>query len=111
MADHSQSSIDEIKRFTVGIMRSANDDLALGTGVIVTNDGLIVSCYLVISDLYKKIISNTFYISFPSQPGIRLPAHILDKHCNSSLDVAFLQSQEKLLPKEVTVANLSESIA
>ncbi len=111
--NQQQSNMDEIKRFTVGIMRAANDDanddLALGTGIILTDDGLIVTCYHIISDIYKKIINNIFYISFPVQPGIRLPALVLDKHCNPSLDVAFLQLQDNKLPRQVTVANLIEN--
>jgi S1-C subfamily serine protease len=109
MVSHIQSNVDDIKTFTVGISRSADADLALGTGVIVTDDGLVVTCYHVISDLYKKIISNIFYISFPAEPGIKLPAQVVNEFCSWPMDIAFLKLQGAL-PKQIVVAKLSEAI-
>ena len=41
MADyHLPPNIDEIKRFTVGIMRSVDSNLAVGIGVIVKDEPL-----------------------------------------------------------------------
>src|SRR5215469_6740439 len=92
------SIIDEIKRFTVGID-------SLGTGVIVTADGLIVTCYHVIEKLDHKVFVRIY---FPSSK-VSSHARVVDKYCNSDLDIAFLQLNDRL-PIEATVANLSEKI-
>jgi S1-C subfamily serine protease len=45
-----QDNLQDLTKCTVAIRNSIGDDV-LGTGVIVTEDGLIVTCYHVIEDI------------------------------------------------------------
>jgi hypothetical protein len=101
---------DLLRKCTVAILNPANNEV-LGTGVIVTDDGLIVTCYHVVDDI-AKIKQTTKYviISSPKIPGTRIRAYLDDQHCNPSLDIAFLQLEGKL-PEQTTAAILNETIS
>ena len=60
--------LQELRKYTVAIQRSG-DSKVLGTGVIVTDDGLIITCYHVIGNLRNKTIDfKDVDIYFPSIP-------------------------------------------
>jgi S1-C subfamily serine protease len=46
-----EDNLQDLKKCTVAIRNSIGDNI-LGTGVIITDDGLIVTCYHVIEDQY-----------------------------------------------------------
>lgn len=84
----------------------------VGTGVIVTDDGLILTCYHVIGDIrtktpYYKTVDIHFH-----EANITKSAEIVEGYCNPSLDVAFLRLQDNKLPEQqaVAVAYLSETV-
>jgi S1-C subfamily serine protease len=95
------------KKSTVAI-KTPVDDLILGTAIIVTDTGLIVTCYHVIEDARTvKMHHKNFDIYFPAAPDIAAHAKVVEEYCNKSSDIAFLQIQEKL-PTQVSVARLGE---
>ena len=49
-----QETIQDLQKCTVAIQRSS-DGKVLGTGVIVTDDGLILTCFHVIGDPKNKL--------------------------------------------------------
>src|SRR5919112_6487713 len=104
----NQGNLRDLEKCTVGIRKSSGDNI-IGTGVIVTDDGLIVTCYHVVGNIKTKTLDKTVDIYFPSAPEINGHADVLEEYSDSSLDIAFLQLQEEL-PKQVAVANLSETI-
>src|SRR5215475_6840724 len=105
----NQDTIQDLRKCTVAIQRSS-DSKVLGTGVIVTDDGLIITCYHIIGNLKNKTIYfKDVDIYFPSVPDIKGHANVLEEYSDASSDIAFLQLQGKL-PEQVAVANLSETI-
>lgn len=112
MQNH-EYAFDDLTKFTVAIQETKKEDgigRALGTGIIVTNDGLILTCYHVVGNLNKKTIDfKNVDIYFPSVPNIICHAKVLEEYSDYSSDIAFLQLQEKL-SEQVAVANLSETI-
>jgi hypothetical protein len=105
----NEAALDQLNRYTVAIQKTGSDGV-LGTGVIVTNDGLIVTCYHVVGNIKTKTLDEVVGIYFPSAHEIKGHANVLEEYSDSSLDIAFLQLQEKKLPKQAAVANLSETI-
>ncbi len=105
----SQDTLQDLTKCTVAIQKAGSDSV-LGTGVIVTDDGLIVTCYHVVGNIKTKTLDKTVDVYFPSAHEIKGQANVLEEYCNLELDIAFLQLQEKELPEKVAVANLSESI-
>ena len=106
----NEAALDQLNRYTVAIQKAGSNSI-LGTGVIVTDDGLIVTCYHVVGNIKTKTLDyKTVDIYFSSAPEIKGHADVLEEYSNSSLDIAFLQLQEKELPKQAAVANLSETI-
>jgi conflict system STAND superfamily ATPase/trypsin-like peptidase len=101
--------LDHLNRYTVAIQKAGSDSV-LGTGVIVTDDGLILTCYHVAGNIKTKTLDKTVDVYFPAIDNIKRRAEVLEEYSDSSLDIAFLQLQDKELPKQAAVANLSETI-
>jgi serine protease Do len=111
MQDHRQSLIDDLNKYTVAIKDTATGETH-GTGVSVTDDGLILTCYHVIGDnknealYYKESIG----IYFPGA-NVTKAAFVEESYCNSRLDIALLRLQKgEQLPSQGAVAPLSESV-
>jgi hypothetical protein len=104
-----QENFQNLPKCTVAIKRSSNDSL-LGTGIIVTEDGLILTCYHVIGDhIHKNITQRNVNIYFPSNPNVKGSAEVIDRFCDPELDIAFLKLKEKL-PELTAVIELGETI-
>src|SRR5919202_3847994 len=92
-----------LKKCTVAIREPQKGVIGtIGTGVIVTEDGLILTCYHVIGDIrtgkpYYKTVDVYF-----TEANVTKQAEIAEEYCNPSLDVAFLRLQgddeDKRLP-------------
>jgi Trypsin-like peptidase domain len=109
MVTDGQDNLQDLQKCTVSIQRSS-DSKVLGTGVIVTDHGLILTCYHVIGNLKNETIDfKDVDIYFPSAPEIKARANVLEEHSDASSDIAFLELQGKL-PEHAAVANLSETI-
>jgi len=86
---------EELEKFTVQISR-LDEEAALGTGILVTNDGLIATCYHVVKSVIKSRSAGSSSkkkyatVSF-SDGAIRLEAEILEQYCKENLDVAILK--------------------
>ena len=82
-----------LEKFTVQISR-LGEEAALGTGILVTNGGLIATCYHVIKSIVKSksagSSSSKKYVSVSFSDGsIKLEAEI--RECREDLDVAILK--------------------
>jgi len=107
------ANLDNLVQYTVAIRESGKDGKegrTLGTGVIVTDDGLIVTCYHVLQNEWNKTIYDNVQVYFPSSRDIKGSANRLVEFDHPELDIAFLQLQDKKLPENVTVAKLNDSI-
>jgi S1-C subfamily serine protease len=82
-----------------------NTHTILGTGIIITTDGYIVTCYHNIKKLISEKKQDLVEIHFPSDSSKRYKARILEEYCNSFLDVAVLKIEGKLFAM-TNVANL-----
>jgi tetratricopeptide (TPR) repeat protein len=103
-----QNNFQDLTKCTVAIHEPGDSDKVLGTGVIVTDDGLILTCYHVIGNLKSGTIDfKNVDIYFPSVPNIEGHANL--EYSDVSSDIVILQLQGKL-PEQVAVANLSEKI-
>jgi S1-C subfamily serine protease len=96
-----------LQKCTVAIRRYT-DAKVLGTGLIVASDGLILTCYHVVGDIKNRTIDEIVDIYFPSTPEVKVHAQPIKQYCDSKLDIAFLQLQEKL-PDLTRVADLGDS--
>ena len=63
-----QSSIEDLSKCTVAIQEAGSSGKVLGTGVIVTDDGLLLTCYHVLGNIKTKALDKTVDIYFPSAP-------------------------------------------
>jgi hypothetical protein len=109
MQNSNQANLQDLKKCTVAIQEPKNNKV-LGTGVIVTYDGLIVTCYHVVGNIKKKIIDyKTVDIYFPAISGSKGNANVIEEYCHPSLDIALLQLEQKL-PTETTITELGEII-
>ena len=105
----NQDALQNLQKCTVSIYRSDGDDgKVLGTGVIATNDGIIITCYHVVGDTKNKTLDEIVGIQFPLIHEIK--AHAKPICGDSDLDVAVLKLQEIELPKETDVANLDKIV-
>jgi S1-C subfamily serine protease len=105
----SQDTNQGLANFTVAIQKAGCKNI-LGTGVMVTDDGLIVTCYHVVGSIQTKSLDDIVDIRFPLLPEIKRSASPVKEYCDPKLDIAFLQLQGDL-PPQITVANLSKKIA
>ena len=101
----------QIKKFTVGI--KAKDGSNLGTGTILTTDGVIVTCFHVIKDNdangpYKSV-KLYFSPDFDSTKG-EYDVEVLVDNSGEKYDIAFLQLYSKSIPDFATIAPLSSQI-
>jgi hypothetical protein len=103
----NQDSLQDLSECTVAIENPDNGKV-LGTGVIVTDDGLIVTCYHVL----ENIISNTKTVSihFPTVVKTKMQADIVQESYNQSLDIAFLKLQTNR-PDRMIAANIGEMVS
>jgi hypothetical protein len=102
---------DYLKKCTVAIREPQKG--VIGTiGVIVTDDGLILTCYHVIGDIRNRTPYYKTVDVYFTEADITKPAEVAEEYCNPSLDVAFLrlQGQDKRLPENSAVAYLSETV-
>jgi hypothetical protein len=109
MQNSNQANLQDLKKCTVAI-REPKSNKVLGTGIIVTEDGLILTCYHVIGNLKSKTIDFTDVdIYFPTISQSKGHANVVEEYCDPSLDIALLQLKQKL-PTETAVTELGEII-
>jgi hypothetical protein len=96
---------DEIKEFTVGIR--SDSGTFLGSGVLASDDGIILTCNHVIENL-NNIPDRKIRIYFPSCNGYEETAIIL--LTDSLLDIAFLQLSSLKPPPNTKAAPLSSYV-
>lgn len=102
--------LEVLKCSVVEIKNTTNQTVSYGTGVIVSSDGFILTCYHVISDEKGKVVAGKpIHISFPFAPAISAQARLIEEYCNQDLDIAVLQIQDKV-PEGIRIAHLSEEI-
>jgi uncharacterized protein YjbI with pentapeptide repeats len=111
MQNNHQYFIDDLNKYTVAIKDGETGETH-GTGVIVTDDGLILTCYHVLGDnengrfYYKDSID----VYFP-EADVTKAAYILEEYNNPELDIAFLKLRVgEALPEQTAVAKLDVSI-
>ena len=108
--EYDQENIQDLRKCTVAIQSSSSKNKVLGTGVIVTSDGLILTCYHVVGSIQSKSLDETIDVRFPLIHDIKAHAHPISEYCNSELDIAFLKLEGKLPEQTTTPAILSETI-
>ena len=74
---------------TVAIKRREGE--LLGTGVVVTEGGLILTCYHIIEDRKDGINNSRILDVYFSKGKITIPAEILEEYCDPHLDIALLK--------------------
>lgn len=99
---------DELEKCTVGI--KVNDSIN-GTGIIVSEDGLILTCYHVVANGDSKISSsdNIKVILSGQEPSPEKPVTFEQDKSNAVLDVAFLKLAEKFDNSGVARLNKSRN--
>jgi uncharacterized protein YjbI with pentapeptide repeats len=102
---------NQIKKFTVGIKTIDGTDL--GTGTIVTTDGIIATCFHVIKDKddnrpYKSV-KLYFSPDLDSTKG-EYDAEVLADKSSEKYDIAFVRLYSKSLPDFANIAPLSSHI-
>jgi tetratricopeptide (TPR) repeat protein len=110
MQQHKKDDLTLLRKITVAIKQTGTNKI-LGTGVLVTDYGLIMTCYHVIGiPKNRNIIEKDVDVYFP-KAGITKRAQAVEEYSNPSVDVAFMMLHEPLLlPDTIGVATLSESI-
>jgi hypothetical protein len=105
-----QTNIEDLGKCTVAIQKAGDNGRILGTGVIVTDDGLILTCYHVIGEIKNKTIKhNSIDVYFP-EFKITKSASAVKEYCDPSIDVAFFKIENGSLSNKTTVSNLGEGI-
>lgn len=105
----NQDNLQDLRKCTVAIQRSS-DGKVVSTGIIVTTNGIILTCYHVVGDIKNKILDEMVDIYFSSMPEVKRNAQPIEQYCDPKLDIAFLKLQEQKLPEQAAIANLSETI-
>ena len=106
MAEQATSS-ENLRRITVGIQDEKG--VMLGTGVILSEQGVVVTCYHVVGGEENGVLAQKFTISFPNAPEVSIPAAVDPQYSKRSLDLAFLKLGAAL-PKGTSAASLSEKL-
>jgi uncharacterized protein YjbI with pentapeptide repeats len=101
-----------LNKFTVAIAKIDSDGPSgiMGTGFIVTDQGLIITNYHIIGDKVLDRIDFDEVDVYLASGKIKIRANVIKKYCDSTLDVAFLQLQEQLPSKEIAVACLDTEL-
>ena len=103
MQQHHKDDQEILRKITVAIKQIGTEKV-LGTGVIVTDNGVIITCYHVISNpTNRTIIDKTVDIYFP-KAGITKRAQALEEYCSPSTDIAFMTLEESLLHSDMIQA-------
>jgi S1-C subfamily serine protease len=109
MQNH-QDIIEDLNKCTVAIQESGGSAKVPGTGVIITNDGVLLTCFHVVGDIKSKTIKhNSIDVYFP-EFKITKPAQVVKEYSDPFLDVALFKMEDGLLPEKTVVSNLGESI-
>jgi CheY-like chemotaxis protein len=102
MQNQQTAAINDLEKYTVGI----RTDRSIGTGIIVTDDGLILTCYHVIGDVENNSFYEDIEVHF-STNKVSKAVHV--EYSKPELDIAVLRVDEKL-PEQTGVAPLSENV-
>ncbi len=105
------STTNQIKEYTVGIKTMDRTDL--GTGTIVTTDGIVATCFHVIKNKGENMPYESVKIYFspdldPMQK--EYDAEVLVDKSNEKYDIAFVQFYDKSIPEFAKTAPLSSHI-
>jgi hypothetical protein len=93
-----------LNKYTVRV----KTEVSIGTGIIVTDTGLILTCYHVVGDV-KNAFFEDIEIYFPEAEKTTKAVQVIKEYCSPDLDIAFLEIREKL-PEQSAVAPLGEEV-
>jgi uncharacterized protein YjbI with pentapeptide repeats len=97
-----------MSNYTVAIQKSGSN-FVYGTGIIVTSDGMILTCYHVVGDIKTKTLYKLVDIYFPESKCV-IAAYPIQDYCDPFYDFAFLKLKDNLLPDKTCVAPLTKTI-
>ena len=97
-----------LKKCTVAIReQGGNVDATRGTGIVVSKEGLVLTCYHVIGNIEDKTLDYIAVDIYFPEANVTKPAKVMLEYCDATLDIGFLMLQD-ILPSEQAVAYLTE---
>jgi hypothetical protein len=111
MQNSKDASINDLKKYTVAIKEiEPNTENFLGTGFVITDDGLILTCYHVVGNTEEKRLYYEVVNAYFPEAKIAIPAEVAKEYCNPEIDIAVLRLRGKLPPQN-PIAYLGPNIS
>ncbi len=103
----NEENIQDLEKCTVAIVNIDNNSV-IGSGIIVTDNGLILTCYHVVENQRTKDLYKNVFVYFPKSK-ITKTAEVVRNYSSKNKDIVFLKLIGEI-PNKSIIANLDNMV-